>query len=52
MAKSLTVSNATHKWLNSLRKTIKGKYTPAKKESFDTVLERIRVQGIEPEKKE
>ena len=44
MRKNICVSEPIYKWLDGQRKTIQGKYTPAKKESFDVVLERLRMK--------
>ena len=41
MQKSISINETTHAKLNELRKTIPGAYTPAKKETFDTVIVRL-----------
>ena len=43
--RNIVILPETYEWLNSQRKTVKGPYTPAKKESFDSVLKRIRQQA-------
>jgi len=42
--RNIVVLPETYDWLDKQRRTVKGPYTPAKKESFDSVLKRIREQ--------
>lgn len=48
--RNICILQENYEWLNSQRKTIKGPYTPGKKESFDTVIGRIR-EMLDPKEK-